>query len=73
MQHLGAEDQMQLTWRDLLASLPPEERLEGLSPEQRLEGLSPEDRLRGLSPEELEQLRKLLETRTQADKSSRPE
>jgi hypothetical protein len=82
MQHLGAEDEMQLTWRDLLASLPPEERMEGiapqerikgLSPEDRLEGLSLEDRLRGLSPEEWKRLQKLVEIRTQADNSSRPE
>ncbi len=52
MQHLGTEDEMQRAWRDLLATLPPEERLEGLSPEERLEGLSPEERLEGLSPEE---------------------
>jgi hypothetical protein len=36
------------TVRDLLATLPPEERLAGLSPEERLEGLTPAevDRLR---------------------------
>ena len=37
MQHLGTEDQMKQAWRDFLATLPPEERLEGLSPEERLE------------------------------------
>jgi hypothetical protein len=37
---------------ELLAKLPPEERLKGLSPEERLEGLPPEERLKGLSPEE---------------------
>jgi hypothetical protein len=36
MQHLGTENQMQQAWRDLLASLSLEERLEGLSAEQRL-------------------------------------
>ena len=52
MQHLGTEDEMQQAWRDLLATLSPEERLEGLSPEVRLEGLSSEVRLEGLSPKE---------------------
>ncbi len=52
MQHLGAEKEMGQIWRDLLASLPPEERLAGLSLEQRLAGLPPEERLAGLSPKE---------------------
>ena len=34
---------------DLLAVLPPEQRLAGLAPEQRLAGLAPEQRLAGLS------------------------
>jgi hypothetical protein len=38
--------------RDLLASLPAEERLRGLPAEERLRGLPAEERLRGLSPEE---------------------
>lgn len=37
----------------LLASLPPEKRLQGLSVEERLEGLPPEQRLQGLSAEEV--------------------
>jgi hypothetical protein len=58
--------------RDLIASLPPERRLVGISPEQRLAGLAPEQRLAGLAPEqilaglapeELEQLRRLLQSR----------
>jgi hypothetical protein len=67
MQHLGAKDEMERTWRALLAVLPPEERLEDLSPEGRqrllaalppeerqrlLAALPPEERLRGLPPEE---------------------
>jgi hypothetical protein len=60
MQHLGSE-QMQQVLRDILATMTPEERLEGLPPEERLKGLSlrdilatmtPEERLEGLSPEE---------------------
>jgi hypothetical protein len=54
---------MQQTMRDLLATLPPE---------QRLEGLSPEDRLRGLTPEELERLWQLLKAPTKADNPSPP-
>ncbi len=81
MQHLGSEE-MEQVLRDFLATLPPEERLEGLPPterlkglsaEERLEGLSPEERLRGLAPEELERLRQLLQTQAKADNSSRPE
>jgi hypothetical protein len=64
MQHLGSEDQMEQALRDFLATLPPEERLEGLSPEERL---------RGLSPEELEHLRQLLQTQTRTDNSSPPQ
>ncbi len=52
MQHLGSEDEMAQALRDLLAAIPPEQRLEGLSPEERLKGLSPEDRLKGLAPED---------------------
>ena len=61
MQHLGTEDEMQQAWRDLLATLSPEERLEGLSPEKRLEGLSPEELLRGLTAAKRERLRQLLQ------------
>jgi hypothetical protein len=70
MQHLGAEDEMEQALRDFLATMSPEERLQGLSPEERLQGLSPEERLRGLPPEErlrgltteeLERLRLLLQ------------
>jgi hypothetical protein len=98
MQHLGSEDQMQQVLRDILATLPPEERLEGMPPKERLQGLAPEDmqqvlreflatlppeerlkglsleeRIKDLSPEELERLRQLLQTRTKANNSSRPE
>jgi hypothetical protein len=67
LQHLGAADQMQQVWDDLLTSLSLEDRLKGLSPEgqqrllaalppenrQRLlAALPPEERLEGLSPEE---------------------
>jgi len=70
MQHLGTEEEMEQILLDILATLPPEkrlqvlspeERLQGLSPEKRLEGLSLEERLRGLTPEELERLRLLLQ------------
>jgi hypothetical protein len=37
---------------DLLAVIPPEQRLAGLAPEQRLAGLAPEQRLAGLAPEQ---------------------
>ena len=53
MQHLGTEDEMEQALRNLVASLPPETRLEGLAPEQRLAGLSPKERVAGLSPKEL--------------------
>jgi hypothetical protein len=66
MQHLGTEDEMKLTWRALLKSLTPEERLEDMSPEEILRGLHPrkaawrdflaklppEERLEGMSLEE---------------------
>jgi hypothetical protein len=52
MQHMGTEDEMRQVLRDLIASLPPEERFAGLAPEERLAGLAPEDRLAGLPPEE---------------------
>jgi hypothetical protein len=52
MQHLGADDQMEKAWRELLANLSPEERLWGLAPEELLRALPPEERLRGLPPEE---------------------
>ena len=64
MQHLGTEDELKQVLRDLLATM---------SPEERLEGLSPEERLRGLAPEEVERLRQLLQTQTKADQSSSPE
>ena len=38
--------------KEMLESLPAEERLNGLSLEQRLEGLSPEERAKVLSPEQ---------------------
>jgi hypothetical protein len=58
MQHLGTEDELKQVLRDLLATMAPEERLEGLSPEERL---------RGLSPEDLERLRQLLQAQTQTE------
>jgi hypothetical protein len=81
MQHLGSEE-MRRVLRDILATLPPDERLEvlspeerlrGLTPEERLKGLSPEERLQGLSAEELERLRRLLQSQAKADDSSRSE
>ncbi len=53
-----------------LAGLPPEERLAGLPPEERLAGLPPEERLAGLPPEErlaglsAEEIRQYLERMT---------
>jgi hypothetical protein len=35
MRRLGAEDEMKQAWREFLATLPPEERLEGL-PEKEI-------------------------------------
>jgi hypothetical protein len=73
VQHRRTEDQIKQAWRDLLASLSPEERLRGLSLEERLEGLSLEERLEGLSPEELEHLRQLLQAQAKADNASHPD
>jgi hypothetical protein len=76
MQHLGTDDELKQVLREIVATMSPEERLEGLSAEERveglsteerLEGLSTEERLRGLTPEQLEQLRQLLEQRRPAD------
>jgi hypothetical protein len=66
MQHLGTEDEMAQAIRDLLASMPVEQRLEGLSPERvfkelesrhalrdLLASMPVEQRLEGLSPEQL--------------------
>lgn len=56
--------------REVVARMPPEERLRGLapevlaqrlSPEERLRGLTPEERLRGLTPEQLLALEQLLQ------------
>jgi hypothetical protein len=62
MQHLGSEDEMRQAIRDLFASVPVE---------QRLEGLSPEERLKGLTPEQLEHLKELLQRQTIADDNSK--
>jgi hypothetical protein len=51
MQHLGTEDELKHVLREILATL---------SPEERLEGLSEEERLKGLTAEQLEHLRQLL-------------
>lgn len=45
---------------ELLALLPPEERLAGISPEERLAGISVEERVKGLTPEERKKLLELL-------------
>jgi hypothetical protein len=58
MQHLGTEDELKQVLREILATMPPEERLVGLSEEERLQGLT---------PEQLEHLRQLLEQRRPAD------
>ena len=63
MQHFGSEDEMHQAMRDILASVPPKQRLEGLSPEERLEGLS---------PEEMEHLKELLQRRTKGDDTPNP-
>jgi hypothetical protein len=39
MQHLGSDTEMAQAMRELLASMPPEQRLEGLSPEQLLQAV----------------------------------
>ena len=81
MQHLGADTELVQVLRDILATMPLEERLRGLAPEERLRGLAPEERLEGLSPEEVlkalppedrERLRELLQGQTRADNSSPP-
>jgi hypothetical protein len=51
MQHLGAEDELLEVQRDILATMPPEERLRGLTVED----------LQKLPSEELERLRQLLQ------------
>src|SRR5262245_4712846 len=83
MQHIGSEDEMKEAWdnvlnnltpedrRQVLSTMPVEERLEGLAPEERLRGLAPEDLLRSLPPEELERLRQLLQEQAKTDDSSR--
>jgi hypothetical protein len=59
-QHPGADTELVQAMRDLLVTLPPEERLRGLPPEERLRGLTVDD-LRKLPPEERERLRRLLQ------------
>jgi hypothetical protein len=70
MQHLGTEDEMQQALLDIVASLPPEQRLAGLDmrdlvaslpPEQRLAGLSAKELLASLAPEVKEALRRQLQ------------
>jgi hypothetical protein len=53
MQHLGTEDEMQQALLDIVASLPPKQRLAGLSPKELLASLSPKELLASLSPKEL--------------------
>jgi hypothetical protein len=72
MQHLGSEE-LQRVWRDILATMTPEERLDGLPARERLKGLSVEERLEGLSAKELERLRQLLQSQTRADNSAPPD
>ncbi len=55
------EEFMRDATKEILESLPPEERLRGLPPEERLRGLSPEDRLRGLTPEEMRAMKAYLD------------
>jgi hypothetical protein len=64
VQPVRTEDQIKQAWRDLLASLSPEERLRGLTAEELLESLSPED---------LERLRQLLQIQTKPDNPSHPD
>jgi hypothetical protein len=58
MQHLGTEDELKHVLREIVATM---------SPQERLEGLSAEDVLQGLTPQQLEHLRQLLEQRRPAD------
>jgi hypothetical protein len=46
--------------RDILATMTPEERMQGLSAEERLRGLTAEG-LRKLPPAEVERFRRLLQ------------
>jgi len=82
MQHLGTEDEMKQAMRDLLATLPIEERLAGLSESEILAHISIakllanlplEQRLQGLAPEDLEKLRKLLLSRKDQKGPANPE
>jgi hypothetical protein len=58
MQHLGADEELKQVLRRIMATM---------SPEERLEGLSEEERLRGLTPGQLERLRRWLEQQRPAD------
>jgi hypothetical protein len=72
MQHLGSEDEMLQTLKDMYAALPVEERLECLTTEERLKGLSPEDRLKGMTPEEFERLKQLVQGQAKLDDNADP-
>ncbi len=85
MQHLGTEDEMVKVISERVATMPPEQLVQGLEsagtvgnlldvipPDQRLKGLSPEDRLKGLTPEEVEHLKELLQRQTGTDDTSNP-
>jgi hypothetical protein len=50
MQHLGAEEELNEVLQRIVATMSPQERLQGLSEEEVLQGLTPEqqDRLRRL-------------------------
>jgi hypothetical protein len=73
MQHLGSDTELKQVLRDILATMTPEERLEGLSVEERVKGLPAEELIKGLSAEERERLRQLLQHKPNGDNSSRQE
>jgi hypothetical protein len=72
MQHLGAENEMLQTLKDMYSALPVEERLEYLTTEERLKGLSPEQVFEALSPEALDRLKQLMQERAKVDDNTNP-
>jgi hypothetical protein len=72
MQHLGSEDEMLQTLKDMYAALPVEERLQSLTTEERLAGLSPEQVFEALSPEARDRLKQLVQEQAKLDDNANP-
>ena len=64
LQDRASDSQLRQAMREMLATWPPEERLERFSPEELLQALS---------AEKLERLRQLLQAQTEADAPLRPD